>query len=372
VSYPKYIHTRLRPLISIVIPVFDVEKYLIECLDSITQQTYGNIEIIAVDGASTDASGSILEDRMGKEPRLKVLHEGNIGPGAARNIGVKCATGDYIWFVDGDDIVSSGCLSAIANHVEATSPDVLLVDYEALYSNGKCGPGFGHELMARQAAKCFTLAEQPWAIDFSMASWNKVVRRNFFHSASVSFSSDWPHEDVPVSCLLLLEASRLSILNHVCYRHRQDRFGSAMLSGPARRHFNIFDAYETVFREVERRISDNGLVMTQGICQTLFERAIWHYTTIFDTVGLGVSPLGSNRLIARQDRREYFTRMHRDYLRYVPAGYRHPSGARGLKFRFIAGNDYWTYSILDPVNKLRNALRRSIRAKHHRLTEAGR
>jgi len=93
----------------------------------------------------------------------------------------------------------------------------------------------------------------------------------------------------------------------------------------------------------------------------LFERAIWHYTTILETTGPGVGPIGRSGLVPRRDRRGFFRRMHDDFARYRPAGYRHPAGARGAKFRLVERNAYWTYEVLEPLNHARVALRRLAR-----------
>ena len=101
------------PLISIVIPIYNVEDYLGECLDSISDQEFKKIEIIAVDGGSTDGSAKILDTRKREDPRVRVITRARIGPGEARNVGMDDATGEYIWFVDGDDTVASNCLQTI-------------------------------------------------------------------------------------------------------------------------------------------------------------------------------------------------------------------------------------------------------------------
>lgn len=349
-----------EPLISFIIPVFNVEGYLADCVDSITRQDFKNIEIIAVDGASEDTSGEILDDMGKKEPRLTVVHMTENGPGRARNEGVERATGEYIWFVDGDDIVSPGCLALITKHIEATRPDVLFVDYEAFYPDGKSQPGHGHKLLGRETPELFTLAEQPWVIELSMTSWNKVIRRKFFTSASAAFPLDWPHEDVPVSCLLLMESEKLSALNQVCYRYRKDRAGSAMTTGSEeQKHFNIFNSYQAVLDDVGKRASNGDQAVTEKIQRAFFDRAIRHYTAILEAKGL----------IAGHDRREFFEKMHRDYIRYIPSGYQRPSGFLGIKFRLIERNAYRAYSILEPVNRFRVILSHGVRVARRRLTQ---
>jgi CDP-glycerol glycerophosphotransferase len=338
-----------RPLISVIIPVYNVASYLTECLDSITRQRFKNVEIIAVDGASDDASGKILDERSQAEPRLAVFHADRIGPGRARNQGAHQATGEYIWFVDGDDVVPDGSLAAIADRIDASRPDLLFIDHEDVYPDGKSVPGSGHDLLGRAAAECFTLAEQPRMLELSMASWNKIIRREFFVSTHAAFLAEYPHEDIGVSCLLLLEARRLSILNQVCYRYRKDRAGSAMAAGAADRHFNIFRSYGLVLDQARDRAGDSDL--TADVQSALFDRAIWHYTTIFDTGGL----------VRDDDRRQFFERMHRHFADYVPAGYHYVPGLRGLKYRLIAADAYRAYNLLDPMNKIRVKAEHGIR-----------
>lgn len=332
---------RPRPLISLIIPVYNVADYLTECLDSITRQEFENVEIIAVDGASTDVSRKILDKRRLTEPRLTVVHADKIGPGLARNEGARQAEGEYIWFIDGDDVIPDGSLAAIAHRIDAVRPDVLFIDHEDVDPNGKLEPGIGHDLLGRETAECFTLDERPWVLELSMASWKKIIRREFFRSAHVTFPAEYPHEDIPVSCLLLTEARKLSILNQVCYRYRKNRAGSAQDVGPADRHFNIFRSYGSVLDQIGKRIGDSDL--TEDIQRALFNRAIWHYTNIFDTAGW----------ITPEDRRKFFEQMSWHFVHYLPADYQYVPGLRGVKYRLIAANAYRTYTIMGRLNGLR-------------------
>jgi CDP-glycerol glycerophosphotransferase len=350
------------PLISIIIPTFNVEAYLPDCLASITQQCFRGIEIIAVDGASEDATIKILEEAAGQEPRLTVYYLGKVGPGIARNEGVRHARGEYIWFVDGDDLISAGALDLIAGRIKAARPDVLFIDYQASYPNGKIEPGDGHDLMGRETPEYFTLPEQPWVIDLNMVSWTKIIRTEFYLSIGVDFWPNPPHEDIQVSCTLLMEASRLSLLNQACYTYKKYRPGSAMGTGSLKRHFNIFRPYEVVLKQAAEKVSAGDQRVTEEVWHAFFQRAVWHYTTIFDAGGIGGEPFRSSRLVAPQDRRDFFLRMHQYYVDFAPPGYRRPPGLRGIKFGLIEKNYYWTYCVLGPVNKLRVTMSRRIRS----------
>ena len=91
------------PKVSIIVPVYNVEPYLRQCMDSLVNQTYQNIEIICVDDGSTDASGAILEEYAAEDCRIRLVHQSNSGLSAARNAGFLLATGSYIMYVDSDD-----------------------------------------------------------------------------------------------------------------------------------------------------------------------------------------------------------------------------------------------------------------------------
>lgn len=348
---------RAPPLISVVLPVYGVEQYLAECLDSVLTQPGADIEVIAIDDASPDGCGKILDARAERDPRLRVVHlSANGGPGHARNIGLELAAGEYVWFVDGDDVVADGAVELITQRLGRESPDVLLIDYQNLYPDRRTEPSHGRALLRAAPPGPFTLAQQPQLINLTMTSWSKVISRGFLLRLAVPFPPGI-HEDVLVTCAALLEAGRISALDKVCYQYRRGRPGS-FLGTTSIDHLAIFDAYESVFDFYAKRHSPPAASATVSVPPALFERAIWHYTTVLQTGGLGIGPVGGRGLVPRRERRRFFTRMHEDFARYAPPGYRHPAGARGAKFALIERNAYWTYEVLEPLNKARVALRR--------------
>jgi hypothetical protein len=117
--------------------------------------------------------------------------------------------------------------------------------------------------------------------------------------------------------------------------------------GPA--HLAIFAAYQQVFDLLESRAAA-GAPASPAVTAAIFERAIWHYTTVFQATGAWP---GRGSLVPRPARRAFFARMHADYAAHRPPGYRRPPGARGLKFALIERNAYLAYVALEPLNKLR-------------------
>ena len=245
------------PLISVVIPVHGVEDYLDRCLDSVLgpvgeadggeadggeadggeadRATGGggsavSLEVIAVDDASPDGCGAILAARH--DSRLRVItNPAAVGPGPARDLGAKEATGEFVWFVDGDDELADGALAAVAGVLTRLRPDVLVVDFANLYPDGSVSPSGGARYLRDSAARPLrggaaepprggetgTLADHPALIHLTMTAWSKVFRRDFLAGLGVSFGSAGPapHEDVPVTALALLTAQRIGVLDRV-------------------------------------------------------------------------------------------------------------------------------------------------------------
>jgi CDP-glycerol glycerophosphotransferase len=387
-------------LLSVVIPVHGVAGCLGECLDSVLghpevgqpevgqpvvgQHVVGQhgppIEVIAVDDHSPDDCPAMLDRRAAADPRLRVIHlPAALGPGGARDAGLAEATGEYVWFVDGDDTLAGGALAAVAERL-ARQPgdrqpggrqhcDVLLVGHEEFYPSGRTRPGPEGALLHAADGAVVRLADRPELINLSMTCWSKVFRLAFLRGLGVGFGPGI-HEDVPVSAAALLAADRIGALDRVCYRYRRGRAASlTAATSPA--HFAIFDSYQKVFDFISERLREAAVArlaagagpgsspsggpapVTDAVRRAVFERAIWHYSVILATGGLGIGRFGVGGMVPRRRRREYFRRMSADFARLRPAGYRIPGGARGAKLRLVERDAYWTYSLLEPVNRLR-------------------
>jgi|CZKT01.1.fsa_nt_gi CDP-glycerol glycerophosphotransferase len=342
-----------QPLISVIVPVYGVDSHLDECLASILVPSQAVIEVIAVDDASPDDCGKILEAWAARDPRLRVIHLAeNGGPGRARNVGFAHAAGEYVWFVDADDLLTDDAIAAVADRIAQDRPDLLLIDYQDLFPDGRTAPSYGAALLRDAPAAPFTFAEHPQVIWLTMTSWSKVIRREFLAGLRLPFPAGI-HEDVPLSCELLLSAARISALARVCYGYRRDRRGSFMATTSSL-HAGIFAAYQQVFDSVAKRVAGGDATVTDSVTAAVFERAIWHYTAILDTGGFGIGAIRlGGGLVPRRARRSFFALMHEHFVRYRPGSYHRPPGARGVKYRLVERNAYWTYSALEPFNKLR-------------------
>ena len=123
------------PLISIIVPVYNVEYYLHECLESLVNQTYFNLEIILIDDGSKDASGKICDEYAAKDSRIVVVHQENAGVSQARNCGIEMASGEYIMFVDSDDWVDSDICAVLMDSLSKYKTESSMCTYVREYTN---------------------------------------------------------------------------------------------------------------------------------------------------------------------------------------------------------------------------------------------
>ena len=118
--------------VSVIIPVYNVEKYLRLCVDSVLAQTYENLDIILVDDGSKDGSGEICDGFAQRDSRIRVIHQKNAGAGAARNAGIAQAKGDYVVYVDADDTIERNYLELLSQHDE----DLVFIDVDRVDGKG--------------------------------------------------------------------------------------------------------------------------------------------------------------------------------------------------------------------------------------------
>ncbi|WP_053984383.1 glycosyltransferase family 2 protein [Niameybacter massiliensis] len=128
--------TNKQPILSIIVPVYNVEKYLPKCIESILNQTFNDFEVILVDDGSTDKSGELCDDYQELDSRLQVIHQKNVGLGGARNVGISLSRGRYIGFVDSDDTIHPQMYTILLNEVEQSQSEIGICRYQC-YAEGR-------------------------------------------------------------------------------------------------------------------------------------------------------------------------------------------------------------------------------------------
>lgn len=190
--------SNFQAAISIIIPIYNAEKYILRCLESLQQQTLENIEIICIDDGSTDTSTDIIERFAQTEGRCKLIRQSNSGAGAARKRGVYAASGQYIGFVDSDDYVDSGYFEKLYTAARTNSADVVATsDSFLVYEDGRLEK---HPMF--HFSKKRNLSKEEWYHIFYMSGvmWNKIYKRDFLLSIlDYYIESDLSCEDVSLT-----------------------------------------------------------------------------------------------------------------------------------------------------------------------------
>lgn len=181
-----------HPLVSVVVPVFNVMPFLKRCIDSISQQTYTNIEIILIDDGSTDGSGKLCESLKQSDQRISVIHQKNAGLSAARNTGISHSKGEFIVFIDSDDFIDNGYINSMVAAVgQNTDIDLVITDFQTNK------PGFSNPMHDKERIMSGTQAViEAERLRNNLAyrvAWDKLYRRRLFDY--VLFPVGKIHED---------------------------------------------------------------------------------------------------------------------------------------------------------------------------------
>jgi CDP-glycerol glycerophosphotransferase (TagB/SpsB family)/glycosyltransferase involved in cell wall biosynthesis len=322
---------------SVILPVYNVRAYLRECLDSILSQSFRDFEIIAVDDRSPDGSGEILDEYAQMDARVRVLHLAkNVGLGLAREAGMAEATGDYLLFVDSDDLVTPGSFAALSERIDATDrPDIVLFDYARLYWWRETVRNQLAHLLTAPGPEVFGIRERRDLLNLLMVVWNKAYRRDYVRANGFAFPKGY-YEDTSWTYPSMLAAERIAILPRVCVLYRQRRQGN-ILRSRSRKHFDIFDQWDHVFAFLEGR---PDLADWRPF---LMRRELEHVVTILD----------SPRRLPAKARREFFDRAHAHYEQHRQGHpVEHGRGLEGAAVATVMRHSYAGYRLVARLRRL--------------------
>lgn len=233
-------------MISVIVPVYNVEDYLHVCLNSVLKQTYGDFEVICIDDASTDSSPEILEYFTQKDSRIKILkNDSNRGPGYSRNRGLEIAQGKYISFLDGDDWLSPDAFEILIKKAEEDNLDLLMfkniVYYEEPHEFGR-EEYYDMEFMNKFENKVFNHFDLDKTKLFVMsnAPWNKFYLKSFLDDNNIRFPNEnLIHEDNPFFYKTITHARRISLIDK--YLHNRRRRPNSIMTLNNERLFDNID-----------------------------------------------------------------------------------------------------------------------------------
>ena len=242
----------MNPLISVIVPVYNVEEYLDRCVESIVNQTYHNLEIILVDDGSTDSSGAKCDEWAKKDNRIVVIHKENGGQASARNKALQIAKGDLIGFVDSDDYIDSTMYEKLKGCLNINNCDIVectKIDFDD--QTPKCNSiGFGKVLVfnRKETIEDFIKEEH-----FKCTVWNMLLKASI--AKNIMFDEGKTHEDILWPYRAYMSAERIAYIDNALYFYYQ-RPNSTMNMKYSEKRFDGLDALETRAELVKKDFPD--------------------------------------------------------------------------------------------------------------------
>lgn len=271
-----------KKTVSIIVPVYNVEKYIVECLDSISAQTYkGHIECILVDDCSTDNSVNVIrhyiEENRNHVDFQVILQQKNQRQGIARNVGMQKSSGDYILFVDSDDVIASDCLETMFGQLEKyPNADYVLCGMKDMDGNISYSPIGYPEYVD----------DKKWLLRKSLfpeggippGPVNKLIRKSLIVENDISFPGKVIYEDVQFSFLLGVYAKAVCFCEKTTYYYRTNREGSTVTTTARNLALGLESRITLLCNMLDRVVADNVNVQVRA----LFARFLL-YLKITDT-----------------------------------------------------------------------------------------
>lgn len=243
--------------ISVVIPVYNVERYLNACLDSVFSQTFQDFEVICINDGSTDSSLHVLEAYAKNQSNLKIYTIENKGQANARNLGVKMANAEFICFIDSDDTIEPTMLERLVNVQEADQCDMVICGIDRVFSEGcsKAERSFTYDANLEDRHS-FDIHTYPKIITLvNNSPFSKLIRKSVIIEHSISFPVGYIYEDMVFTHMLLATGLSISMIHEPLY-HYVVRAGSTMTSKKSK-VTDMFDAYKMVIDYYKKLGIDN-------------------------------------------------------------------------------------------------------------------
>lgn len=209
-----------KTLISIIVPVYNVEKYISRCVESLIGQSYKNIEIILVDDGSTDESGMICEQYANKDNRIKVIHKKNGGLSDARNVAIPLSKGEYISFVDSDDWVSKFYIENLYNAITKNYSDIAMSWFENVFEDRNIASKPVNILEKYQCMNVeMCLKKMLYQDNIETSAWGKLYKRQIIEK--LRYPVGKLYEDIPVTYSAITLSSKIVVIKNIDYYYFQ-------------------------------------------------------------------------------------------------------------------------------------------------------
>ena len=291
-------------MISVVVPIYNVEKFLGQCIESIINQTYNDIEIILVDDGSTDNSGKICDEYKSIDNRIRVIHKVNGGLSSARNAGMRIAQGEYICFIDSDDYIDSQMLEIMKKQIK--NADIVICGKEDIWGNDS------HNITSSDLESNYDIISMSGEVAFEhflledkegyVVAWNKLYRTHIFIQYNIKFPEGKIHEDCFTIYKLFIHSQKVVYIDIPLYKYRH-REGSIMCNRDISKDMSIIEAYSEV-----RPVSDDDMKLLR--INFLYPEKFWKVINFYNNSNKSWIPRKSieklEGVLAQNDARRAF------------------------------------------------------------------
>lgn len=233
--------------VTVIIPIYNVEKYVREAIESARYQTYKNIEIILVDDGSTDSSGKICDEYDGKDEKIKVIHKQNGGLSDARNAGLDNSTGKYIMFLDSDDFLEPDAVENMYNEITSKDADYVIGNY---INTTEEGEKWEKPVFDLEKYKPFKLDINDYKNSFFIMNssvCNKIFKKEFIDKLNLRFVVGLPAEDAIFTTYCFIHSENVYYTPKLVFNYRQRKGGSISSSCSMKYFEGINKAYRTIY-----------------------------------------------------------------------------------------------------------------------------
>lgn len=270
--------------ISVVIPVYNIEKYIRQCLESVINQTYKNLEIIVVNDGTKDNSMKIVGEYL-SDKRIKIINKENGGQASARNRGIEIATGDYISFIDGDDWIELDTYEELVKNIK--NEDIIVFDFYKF-----------DEIKQKIKKRSTTIKKfnegvpenkKYLLLEFCNEAWNKIYKTSFLRKNNLKFN-DMLYEDVFWKIETFLKAEKIGVVEKFCYIYRSGRQGSIMWKTNHSKDDNFLELQKECYRKILELLDDflqksdieldNGKKLLIEVEKKIWEEKYYHQIEI--------------------------------------------------------------------------------------------
>lgn len=274
------------PAISVILPIYNMEDYIEESINSILHQTFSDFELLCVDDGSTDNTANLLKDIAKRDSRISIITQENLGPGVARNTGLDRASGEYVIMLDSDDIYSDQMLEKLYSEALTTNADVTICrSCEFDNSTGKKEDTWWTVNISQLPNKrIFTCNDMPDFIFTAFVGWpwDKLYRREFIEENKIRFPRLSNSEDLYFVFLSLVLAKGISIVDEVLVQHRVNRSNS--VSGSRSKHPLQFYESTCLLKKALQKDSELYARLSWGFLNWTFTYMLWNIETMDDEV----------------------------------------------------------------------------------------